>query len=108
MNGLDEILAHYGVKGMKWGVRRKRGSDGKASAGTEKPKAKDLSDDELRKAVSRMQMERQYNDLVKGKSGKNAGAEFVKGIAMNVARATITGLATQQVNSALKKANVSK
>ena len=25
----DEFLEHYGVKGMKWGVRRKRGADGR-------------------------------------------------------------------------------
>lgn len=29
----EEFLAHYGIKGMKWGVRRKRGSDGTVSGG---------------------------------------------------------------------------
>ena len=26
----DSYLAHYGVKGMKWGVRKKRSSQGKS------------------------------------------------------------------------------
>lgn len=40
MNELDEILKHYGVKGMRWGVRRNRnrpgGADGKRQNGSKK------------------------------------------------------------------------
>lgn len=40
---LEDFLAHYGVKGMKWGVRRKRGgseSSSNSQSGSEKPKRK--------------------------------------------------------------------
>lgn len=40
---LEDFLAHYGVKGMKWGVRRKSGSSrsgSKSESGSEKPKRK--------------------------------------------------------------------
>lgn len=108
MTAVQEFIEHYGVKGMKWGRRKGRSSstDSESSTST-KPKAKDLSDEDLRKAVSRMQLERQYNDLTNAKS-KNAGAEFVKSIGMTVAKTAITGLATQQVNAAMKKAKITK
>lgn len=59
-------LQHYGVLGMKWGIRRTP-----EQLGVNKPKkkrARDMSDDELRKANNRKQLENQYNQLYKGKS----------------------------------------
>ena len=58
-------LYHYGILGMKWGVRRRRSS---SNVETPKPKKKtlsEMSDDELRSKLSRLQMEKQYKDLVK-------------------------------------------
>ena len=72
-------LKHWGIFGMKWGVRRYRNRDGtlteagkkrysavKATGGsTPKPrKAYEMTDDELRTAISRMQLEKQYIQLV--------------------------------------------
>lgn len=34
----DDYLAHYGIKGMKWGVRRKPGPDGTVGTGSGKTK----------------------------------------------------------------------
>lgn len=73
-----------------------------------KPKAKDFSDDDLRKAVNRMQMEKQYNNLVKEGSKKSASAKFVKGIGTTAVKTALTAVATQQVASALKKTKVVK
>lgn len=54
------FFEHYGVRGMKWGVRKSRSTKGqKLSA-----KAKKMSDDNLKTSIKRMQMERQYSDLV--------------------------------------------
>lgn len=80
---LDVPLEHAGVKGMKWGVRRPVGKDGRVirsgsaatakKAATTKPassaksatqtKPKSLTDEELRKVVQRMQLEAQYAQL---------------------------------------------
>ena len=90
---LDVPLEHAGVKGMKWGVRRPVGKDGrvirtgvapgtktapakkgsapaKKAAPAKKPasssttsKTKPLTDEELRKKVQRMQLEVQYAQL---------------------------------------------
>lgn len=66
MNKMNQNeLYHYGVLGMKWGVRRRRSS---SNVETPKPKKKtlsEMSDDELRSKLSRLQMEKQYKDLVK-------------------------------------------
>ena len=77
-------LKHHGVKGQRWGVRRFQNKDGsltpagkKHQAGTdgdakkekpkkEKPKKiKDLSDEELKSRVKRLELEKQCKDLEK-------------------------------------------
>jgi hypothetical protein len=36
----DDVLEHFGVKGMRWGVRRQRSSDSKVSGGKQKTSKK--------------------------------------------------------------------
>jgi len=56
----DNFLEHFGIKGMKWGIRRKRGSaKQKAPAET----AKTLTNKELKKRINRLNMEKQYSKL---------------------------------------------
>lgn len=74
MSAVDDFLAHYGVKGMKWGTRRssklpKEGAskdattalDLRARAKRSKPKA--LSNAELQAAINRMNLEQQFKRL---------------------------------------------
>lgn len=58
----ENFLEHFGVKGMKWGVRKKPGSSKKKSAATI---AKTLTNKELKKRVDRLNMEKRYSELVK-------------------------------------------
>lgn len=90
----DNYLLHYGIPGMKWGVRKSKPSSGgsrkrsnssykksynKKVKQQKKNKYSDiskLSDQELRNRINRMQMERQYSSLLKDQShavrtGKN-------------------------------------
>lgn len=68
---VDAFLEHYGVKGMKWGVRNRSRRDERRRAKTfggskqKKPAASELDDKELQQIVQRMNMERQYNSLTR-------------------------------------------
>jgi hypothetical protein len=58
-----DFLAHYGKLGMKWGRRNTRSSENQAVGSIKKKRASSLSDSELKQAISRMQLEKQYRDL---------------------------------------------
>lgn len=104
---MGNILSHYGVKGMKWGVRRSKSQLERAAKQRTGKSIKDMSDDELRAVVNRMNLEQQYSRLSSGKgSGRNrgltqAGATFVGGIALNVLRQQIQNEANARIASAI-------
>lgn len=60
---VEKAIAHYGIKGMKWGVRRKRGRGGRVSSDYAssrkilKKKISQMSDDELRRINKRLEAE---------------------------------------------------
>lgn len=84
----DNQLIHYGVLGMKWGVRRKSKKSVKTSSSSKSRSVRDLSDAELRQILNRHQMEKQYAQItVKEKS---AGAKFVSDVLTNAAKQTFT------------------
>lgn len=87
---MSEELYHYGIKGMKWGVRRTPAQLGHATAGKKlggeskasKPKEKktpgkafrstsSLSDDDLQRRINRLNMEERYDDLVARQKARN-------------------------------------
>lgn len=55
-------LTHYGVKGMKWGVRKDRVKE-RISRTRKLRNRRIMSDEELRKSLNRLQMEKQYRKL---------------------------------------------
>lgn len=71
-------LCHWGIKGQKWGIRRYQNKDGSltpagrkrygdrfedSSDVPKKKSVKDMSDDEIRTAIARKQLENQYSQL---------------------------------------------
>lgn len=97
----DLELFHYGVRGMKWGVRRKQGSNGQvdsmpaprprgsqdyeeARRVRQKPVYK-MSNQELQRANQRLQLERQYNQL--SSTSVKGGEDYVKKALSTVALA---------------------
>lgn len=92
-------LAHYGVMGMRWGVKRANKSNSTSSSKTKanqepkKKNAQDMSDEELRKVVNRLQMERQYSQLSEG--SVNKGKQYMQKVikaGTTVAAVTTTAL----------------
>ena len=104
-------LIHYGVKGMKWGVRRtpaqlghrrkpkKIAKRSRKSPESEKKKSApkksvhELSDEELRQAIGRLEMEKRYKELERSANPQknNDGKKFVE----NILRKSGENIATQ-------------
>lgn len=76
-DSVDDFLMHYGIKGMRWGVRRGRNvskksskkqsgdasDDHKTARSLKKKGTRSLSNSELKKVNERLQLERQFNAL---------------------------------------------
>lgn len=81
MENVNYELYHHGVKGMRWGVRRKRSmsEDAKRTATIKKKKIHEMSNNELRDANNRLQLESQYKQLTKKRNVvKSAVTGFIK------------------------------
>jgi hypothetical protein len=84
----SNVLEHFGVKGMRWGVRKAQqdanASEEHKSLATVQKKAKAgggtkaLSNKELMDAIQRMNLENQFQDLKKKRSRISKGLNLVK------------------------------
>lgn len=94
-------LYHHGIKGMKWGVRRTKKQLDRAAGRTKKTSSsktsvKDLSDDELKKRIRRLQDEKTYRDLLKSEQqpklfdGKRFVVSVLEQSGQNIAKQATT------------------
>lgn len=99
-------LQHHGIKGQKWGVRRYRNRDGSLTPAGRKrysdsapahehhkrvydgKKARELSDQELRDRLNRLNMEKQYSLLTASET--KAGKKFAKDVMYNSSKQVAT------------------
>ena len=132
---MEYELYHWGIKGMKWGIRRfqnkdgsltpegkKRYENGDGSSGggkskTAKAKAKstkDMTDDELRTRINRLQLEKNVLDLEKQVSSlspqkvakgqgfvQKIGKEVIAPALLNAGRAQLTNFLSDRLSKAL-------
>lgn len=101
-------LYHYGVKGMRWGVRKKRESSSERSARIER-ELSNMTDEELRNRNNRLNMERQYRiyNTPQQSKGQKLVKEVVGNPAKQVAAVLVALYMKQGVNYVLKKAGQS-
>ena len=109
INSGQDYLAHFGIKGMKWGIRRSQKEldrlAGRKSSSS-KEDVKNMSDDELRKKLNRLQMEQQYSKLTSRQmsAGEKAVKEILTNSAKNVATTYTTKYMTKAVEQIIKRA----
>ena len=116
-------IAHFGVKGMKWGVR-KATTRGSTPPSKRKPKAEGegtstehrqsmgmhaMSDTELRNAINRIKLQREYAQLTapppKEKSrGHQVIENIIYGSAEAAGKKVLTGALTNALNNVLPPA----
>lgn len=113
---LEEVLAHYGVKGMKWGVR---GGAARAARKAATPSAdakrvgeihktvkgikttKTLSNAELQDAINRMNLEKQYSQLSGGldKTRVQKSRRFIAQILGAAGKQTVQQVANNELKT---------
>ena len=103
---MSNTLVHYGILGMKWGIRRtpEQLARARRRSTTDEPhedykkahtskSIKSMSDAELRNRLNRIQMERQYSQL--SSSNVSKGREYIQKIikaGATIATATTTAI----------------
>ena len=56
-------LMHYGIKGMRWGIRKSRIKGAKKWTSAKQAKIDGMSDDQLRRVNNRLRLEKEYRQL---------------------------------------------
>lgn len=103
-------LMHFGVKGMKWGVRKSRIKKAKRWTSKKQAKIDGMSDDQLKKANNRLRLEKEYKQLTQTKLEKyrkragKAAEEAAFNTLQNVLQKSIKSAASRGGSAAIKGA----
>lgn len=95
----ENYLAHYGVLGMRWG-RRKGKSTKSSSKRQKKKKVSQMSNEELRERINRMQLEQQYKSL--NHTNRNAALKYVGRVMSNTGNSIVNEYTTKYAKKGIK------
>ena len=107
---VDKTLTHFGVIGMKWGVRKGPSADTKVRRDRAKmhKNRRTMSDSDIKRAVNRMQMEKKLKTLVEEDiaPGRLAAKEFLSKTGTAVIGAVAVSAGQALVKSYLAKKGI--
>lgn len=91
MSHAEDFLEHFGVKGMRWGVRGGKGTPSADAAKStsirtiaKKSGVKSVSNKELQEAINRMQLEQNFKRLTTNE--RNPAARFIASTLLEVGK----------------------
>lgn len=102
------FLKHYGIRGMRWGIRRERGPAGTVSSNpaVKAPTAanpRKLSDQDLQAAVQRMRLEREFRQL-RDSERPAKGESFTKNLLKDIGKKQVRRVANTAADIAVEQA----
>ncbi len=108
MTTSEEFLEHYGVKGQRWGVRKKRSAAEVSTRQSRKELVegrRNISDGDLKTYIERLNNEKKLKSLVEEdiSPGKSAVKKIMTDSGQKVARSVIAGVGLYAVKVALTK-----
>jgi len=102
---MESTIKHVGILGMKWGRRKvssstSSSSDHQTASKLKSRRLNELSNDELKKLTTRLQLEKQYKDLTK--TDLSGGQKFVADVLQGAGKQLASKYVANMGESAIK------
>ena len=103
------VLVQHGIKGQKWGQRRRAAKAANVRAKQWNKKyvnRSSMTTKDLKKSVERLNLENQFRDAVikSNSASQSAGKKWLADLGNNLLRTQLNNLATSSVNTAIEAA----
>jgi len=105
---LDKRLEHYGVKGMRWGVRKKpkrRSRESRDVKRLSKKPARELTNEQLARATKRLNLEKNFKSATEttASRGRRAVGKILANAAATILTTLLVSEGTKMAYAAFKK-----